>query len=432
MVTLFALAMIAGLLLLLALGMPIAFALIVVGMCSLLLSQGWASSAYLLGNFPYAAASDFGFIIIPLFLFMGQMAFLAGISERAFRTARAWLGHLPGGLPIAAVAACAGFAAVCGSSIVTAVTIGRISIPEMLKAGVSQRLAGGTVATAGTLGVLIPPSGILVVYSVATQVPVLDLFICAFVPGILTAVVYALGIYIWVKVSPRERTAILQQRASWTTRFRSLSSSWEITLLFSIVLGSMYLGIATPTEAASIGALAATAIALARRTSLKTIGRSLIDCGATTSAVFALIVGAGVFSLALAMTQLPQQLASLVAGLNASPVVLLILLLIPYFFLGMFLDAISMILLTMPVIFPIVVENNLNPVLFGILVTKMTEIGNITPPVGLNVYVLKGVAPEIDIAEIFRGVTPFVLMEIVLVGMFIAFPELVLFPISGR
>lgn len=427
-----ALGMVVGLLVLLALGMPIAFALIVVGVGSLLVSQGWGAASYLLGNFPYSASSDFSFIIIPLFLFMGQMAFLAGTSSRAFRAARAWIGHLPGGLPIAAVTACAGFAAVCGSSIVTAVTIGRIAIPEMLKAGVSQRLAGGAVATAGTLGVLIPPSGILVVYSIATQVRILDLFICAVVPGLVTVLFYIVGIYTWVKVDPRERSATLLKRASWAERYSSLLSSWEIALLFGVVIGSMYLGIATPTEAAAVGAIVATAIALARCRSMREIRGGLIDSGTTTSAIFALIIGAGIFSLAFATTQVPQQLASFVAAMDVHPVVLLIVLLIPYLFLGMFLDAISMILLTMPLVFPIVIQNDINPVLFGILVTKMTEIGNITPPVGLNVYVLKGISKDIEISEIFRGVGPFILMETLVIALFIAFPSIVLFPLSGN
>lgn len=422
--------MISGLAILLIIGLPIAYAMLGVGVISVIASQGWSSADYLIGNFPYTTSAEFALIIIPMFLLMGEMAHIAGLSERAFRAARVWLGHLPGGLPIASVGACAAFSAVCGSSIVTAVTIGRIAIPEMLKAGVSQRLAGGAVATAGALGVLIPPSGILVVYSIATQVPVLDLFAAAIVPGIITAIVYGIGIYIWVRLDPREQTAIVQEKYKVKERLQALAGSWEILLLFGIVMGAMFSGVATPTEAAAFGAVVATALAVYRRTPFHRMRQAVLSSGRSTASIFILIVGAGVFSLAFAVTQVPQKLALLMAALDVHPVVLLIILMVPFLVLGMFLDAISMILLTMPLLFPIVVENNINPVLFGILVTKMVEIGNVTPPVGLNIFVLKNVAPDLKISEIFRGIVPFIGMELFLVGIFIAFPELVLFPVQ--
>lgn len=428
-----AMSMVFGLFLLLAMGVPIAYALTVIGLSSLVVSQGWDAADYLLGNFPYTSTAEFAFVIIPLFLFMGEMAYMAGLSERAFRVARTWLGHLPGGLPIAAVSACAGFSAVCGSSIVTTATIGRISVPEMLKAGVSQRLAGGAVATAGALGALIPPSGILVVYSIATQVPVLDLFATAIVPGILTAVVYAIGIYIWVKVDPQEQKALKSiPRYSWSERVHALWHSWEIILLFVLVMGSMLLGIATPTEAAAVGAVAASAIALFRGAGKKGFRTGLAASGASSASVFFLIIGSGIFSLAFATTQVPQDVALYIAKLDVSPVVLTVLLLIPFFFLGMFLDAISMILLTMPIIFPIVEQAGIHPVLFGILVTKMAEISNITPPVGLNVFVLQGVVPKLKISEVFKGIVPFLLMELILIAVFIFVPNLVLFPLAAK
>lgn len=426
-----ALAMVGGLFVLLAIGVPIAYALIAVGTFSIIATQGWAAADYLLGNFPYTSTAEFAFVIIPLFLFMGEMAYLAGLSERAFRVARTWLGHLPGGLPIAAVAACAGFSAVCGSSIVTAATIGRISVPQMLKAGISQRLAGGAVATAGALGALIPPSGILVVYSIATQAPILDLFAAAIIPGILTAVVYAIGIYLWVRIDPAERRSFQAvRRATWGERMSILRQGWEIALLFAVVIGSMLLGLATPTEAAAVGAVVASCIALWRGVGSKGFRKGLAASGSSTASVFLLIVGSGIFSLAFATTQVAQDLAIYMSGLDLPPFALIILLLLPFFILGMFLDAISMILLTMPILFPIVELTGIHPVLFGILVTKMAEISNITPPVGLNVFVLQGVAPELKIGNVFKGVLPFILMELLLIGLFIAFPEIVLFPIS--
>ncbi|HLS17088.1 MAG TPA: TRAP transporter large permease [Paenalcaligenes sp.] len=426
-----ALAMIGGLFVLLAIGVPIAYALIAVGVFSIIGTQGWAAADYLLGNFPYTSTAEFAFVIIPLFLFMGEMAYLAGLSERAFRVARTWLGHLPGGLPIAAVAACAGFSAVCGSSIVTAATIGRISVPQMLKAGISQKLAGGAVATAGALGALIPPSGILVVYSIATQAPILDLFAAAIVPGVLTAIVYAIGIYLWVRIDPAERRSFQAvRRSTWNERISVLGQGWEIALLFAVVIGSMLLGVATPTEAAAVGAVVASVIAIWRGVGKKGFRQGLAASGSSTASVFLLIVGSGIFSLGFATTQVAQDLAIYMSSLDLPPFALVILLLLPFFVLGMFLDAISMILLTMPIIFPIVEFTGIHPVLFGILVTKMAEISNITPPVGLNVFVLQGVAPELKIGNVFKGVMPFILMELLLIGLFIAFPEIVLFAVN--
>src|SRR5699024_2250042 len=238
------------------------------------------------------------FVIIPLFLFMGEMAYLAGLSERAFRVARTWLGHLPGGFPFVVVAACACFSAVCGSSIVTAATIGRISVPQMLKVGISQKLAGGAVATAGALGALIPPSGILVVYSIATQAPILDLFAAAIIPGILTAIVYAIGIYLWVRIDPAERRSFQAvRRSTWNERISVLGQGWEIALLFAVVIGSMLLGLATPTEAAAVGAVVASVIAIWRGVGKKGFRQGLAASGSSTASVFLLIVGSGIFSL---------------------------------------------------------------------------------------------------------------------------------------
>lgn len=419
----------AGLFLLLALGFPIAQSLLAIGMVGLLLTQGWASADYLIGNFPYTTSAQFAFVVIPLFLFMGHMAYSAGISEKAFRAAKAWFGHVPGGLAIASVASCAGFATVSGSSIATAATIGRIAIPEMLRAGYSQRLAGGCVATGGTLGVLIPPSGILVVYSIATEVPIPELFTAALVPGLLTAAIYGIGIYLMVRLDPKERTATIGMRQPWGVRFRLLFGSWEILLLFGVVMGTLYTGIATATEAAAFGALAALVVALMKRTRLATVRHGLRETGVATASIFFLIIGAGVFSLALATTQVPQQASAFAAALDLSPTVLLLLLLLPYLLLGCFIDAISMILLTMPVVFPIVIENNIDPVLFGILVTKMTEVGNITPPVGLNVFVVKSTSPKLELDQVFRGVLPFFAMEILLVLLLVLLPDITLFAI---
>lgn len=421
--------LILGLFGLLALGFPIALALLSTGLIGILAMNGWRSADYLLGTLPYSITAEFAFIVIPLFLFMGHMAYSAGISAKGFRAATAWVGHLPGGLAISAVMACGAFATVSGSSIATAATVSKIAIPELLKAGYSKRLAGACVACGGTLGVLIPPSTILVLYSIATETPIPDLFIAGIVPGILTILVYAIGIGVIVKRDPSMRTATLQRRLGYGERLKITFSSWEILLIFGVVMGTLYTGIATASEAAGFGALVALGIAIYRRTSLKDIRSGLQASGASTASIFFLIIGAGVFGAALAVTQLPQSLAVWAVGLDLHPVVLLILLLIPFLVLGCFVDAASMILLTMPVVFPIVKQAGIDPVLFGILVVKMTEIGCITPPVGLNAFVVATANPAVSVREIFQGIMPFFIMDLLIVALLIAFPAITLFAI---
>ncbi|GAB3654377.1 TRAP transporter large permease [Ramlibacter alkalitolerans] len=418
--------MIAGLFVLLAMGLPIAMALVASGVVAILSVQGWSAADYLLGALPYSGAAEFAFIVIPLFLFMGHMAFSAGVSERGFRAALAWFGHIPGGLGIAAVSACAAFATVSGSSIATAATVAKVAVPEMLKAGYSKRLAGAAVATGGTLGVLIPPSSVMVLYSIATETPIPHLFMAGIVPGILTAVLYAVLIHMTVRRDPSMKELTVLPRAPMKQRLRLTLSSWEIILLFAVVMGTLYAGLATATEAAGYGALAALAVALARGTRWEEVKKGLQVSGASTASIFFLIIGAGIFSVALATTQMPQQIATAVTSLQLPPVLLMILLLLPFLVLGCFIDAASMVLLTMPIIFPIVKQAGIDPVLFGILVVKMTEIGNITPPVGLNVFVVSTTCPEIPVREAFRGVLPFFVVELVVVALLIAFPSLTL------
>ena len=418
-----------GLFVLLALGFPIALSLLSAGLIGILAMNGWRSADYLLGTLPYSITAEFAFVVIPLFLFMGHMAYSAGISAKGFQAARAWIGHFTGGLATSAVVACGAFATVSGSSIATAATVSKIAIPELLKAGYSKRLSGACVAVGGTLGVLIPPSTIMVLYSIATETPIPELFIAGVVPGLLTILVYAIGIWVIVKRDPSMSTLTVQPRMSYRQRFKITFSSWEIILIFIAVMGTLYTGIATASEAAGIGALVALAIAVYRGTSWMEIKTGLQASGSSTASIFFLIIGAGVFSAALATTQLPQSLAGWAIDLNLHPTVLLICLLIPFLILGCFVDAASMILLTMPVVFPIVKQAGIDPVLFGILVVKMTEIGCITPPVGLNVFVVATANPQITVREIFQGIMPFFIMEIIIVGLLIAFPSITLFAI---
>lgn len=425
------LVVVAVLLGLLIIRIPIAFALAGAGIYGLVSERPWPAVEYLLSTFAYSSTAHYAYIVLPLFLFMGQMAFSAGLSRNAFDAGQTWLGRVPGGLAAATVFGCAAFSTISGSSVATAATMTRVALPEMLRHGYLPRLAAGCIAAGGTLGVLIPPSGILVIYSIATEASLVKLFIAAFVPGIMTAALYILGIYVWVKIrpelSPKSET---NTAPTMTEKFKSLGRAWEVVILFAAVMGTIYFGIATPTEAAAMGALFALFAVLRRPNRTKNVIWGLKETGGATCSLFALVVGAGLFSLGLSTTQLPTLLASSIAGLDWSPTAMILIILLPYLILGCFVDGISMILITMPIVYPIVIQIGFDPILFGLLVTKAVEIGAITPPVGLNVFVVKSMAPEVEIKEIFMGCIPFVVIEIFIVILLITFPKIALFAIA--
>lgn len=423
--------MIGLLVVLLLIGMPIAFSLMGSAMVGLYMTRGPAGFEFVLATFPYSYLANFAFVVIPLFLLMSSLAFATGLSNRAFEAAHKCTHGLRGGLATASVFACALFSTVSGSSIATASAIARVAIPEMRAAGYSDRLAAGCIAAGGTLGVLIPPSSILLIYSLATGTSIVQLFIGALIPGILTAVAYIVGILVMGQLNPASVGGVQHGvRVSLSERLRSLLLTWEALLLFAVVIGSIYFGIATPNEAAAVGALIALTMAMTRRGRLCIIRTGLHESAAITCNVFALIVGAGLFSLALTTTRLPTEIAMMVAQIDLPVVVLLLLLLLPFLFLGAFIDGISMVLLTMPIVFPIVQQLGVHPVLFGILVVKTVEIGLITPPVGLNVFVVKGSVSGLRLKEVFIGCLPFVLIEILLVVLLVMFPQIVLWPLG--
>ena len=424
------LAIIALLLFLLLMRLPIAFALAGAGLAALMWERPWRAVEFLLSTFAYSTTANYAYIVLPLFLFMGQMAFSAGLSRHAFAAGEAWLGRIPGGLAAATVFGCAVFSTICGSSVATASTMARVALPEMLRQGYMQRLAAGCVAAGGTLGVLIPPSGILVVYSIVTEVSLVKLFIAAFVPGVMTAAIYILGIYVWVKLKPELSPRAVDERPpSLGEKFASLGRAWEVLVLFAAVMGTIYLGVATPTEAAAMGALFALLSVLRRRNRKANILEGLRETGGATCSIFALVIGAGLFSLGLSTTQLPTMLAAAAASLEVSQTAMILIILAPYLILGCFVDGLSLILITMPIVFPIVTQIGFDAVLFGLLVTKAVEIGAITPPVGLNAFVVKSMAPDVDLREIFLGCMPFVLMELIVVALLISFPDIALFAI---
>jgi C4-dicarboxylate transporter, DctM subunit len=301
----------------------------------------------------------------------------------------------------------------------------------MMRQGYMPRLAAGCIAAGGTLGVLIPPSGVLVVYSIMTDVSLVKLFVAAFVPGLMTALIYIAGIYIWVKLKPElAPSQVGKAPPTMAEKFKALGKTWELLILFAAVMGTIYLGIATPTEAAAMGAFFSLVAVLRRPNRKVNVLAGLRETGTATCSIFALVIGAGLFSLGLSTTQFPAKLAAVAGELNLSQTSMILIILIPYLVLGCFVDGLSMILITMPIVFPIVQKIGFDGVLFGLLVTKMVEIGAITPPVGLNAFVVKSMNPDVPLGEVFKGCIPFVIMELIIVALLIAFPQIALFALD--
>jgi tripartite ATP-independent transporter DctM subunit len=405
---------------LVVLGMRIAFATALVGFVGIWILKNMTVAGNVVGFLPHAIVAHYSLSVIPLFIIMGYYAFYAGLTDDIFFTARQWVGHLPGGLAIASVFGCAGFAACTGASTASAAIMGRVAIPEMRKYGYHPRLAAGVVAASGTLASLIPPSVILVIYGIITEQSIGALLIGGFIPGVISAAIYAGMIYTRVKISPE--LGKLQPKAPWKQRFYALKGTWGVLLLIVLIIGGIYSGVFTPTEAGGAGAFSAFLMALAmRRLTLERLKESLLETGRTTIMIFSIIVGVLIFVRFLALTGLPSSFAEFVIALPIPRLLIIILLMSLYVFLGMFLDAIGMM------IFPAVIALGYDPIWFGIIIVKMCEICLITPPVGLNVYIVRSVAPDIPLEEIFRGIIPFVAMDVLTVALFIAFPQIITF-----
>ena len=416
----------AAIFVLVVLGMRIAFATALVGFVGLWVIKNMGVAASVVGFLPHGIVAHYSLSVIPLFIIMGYYAFYAGLTDDVFFTARQWVGHLPGGLAIASVFGCAGFAACTGASTASAAIMGRVAIPEMRKYGYHPRLAAGVVAASGTLASLIPPSVILVIYGIITEQSIGALLIGGFIPGVISAAIYAGMIYTRVKISPE--LGQVQPKASWKERFVSLRRTWGVLLLIFLVIGGIYSGVFTPTEAGGAAAFSAFLMALfMRRLTIERLKESLLETGRTTIMIFSIIVGVLIFVRFLALTGLPSSFAEFILGLQVPRLLILLMILSVYVFLGMFLDAIGMLMLTLPIIFPAVVSLGYDPIWFGIIAVKMCEICLITPPVGLNCYIVRSVAPDIPLEEIFRGIIPFVAMDILTVALFIVFPQIITF-----
>ena len=380
----------------------------------------------------YTTFSSYSLTIIPMFLLMGQFATLSGMSTSLFKAAESWLGHRKGGVAMAAVGACAGFGAICGSSLATAATMSRVALPELKRYGYSGGFSTATLAAGGTLGILIPPSVILVIYAILTEQNIAKLFLAAFIPGILAAIGYIITISIYVRLNPG--SAGTREPIPYAERFAALVKVWPVMTVFLLVVGGIYLGWFTPTEGAAVGA-AGTGLAalLSGNLTWKIFMESIIATATATAMIFFIVFGAGFYNSFLALSQVPQELSSWVGGLGYSPWTILTIILIFYLVFGCLMDSLSMILLTIPIFFPVIsaldfgMSTEHMAIWFGILVLIVVEVGLITPPVGMNLFIINSMDRETPMMETYKAVMYFVTSDIVRVIILVLFPSITLF-----
>jgi C4-dicarboxylate transporter, DctM subunit len=407
-------------------GMPIGFSFATVGFIGIIFLRGLDPALSILGSLPYTWASDYNLIAVPLFILMGQFAFHSGISADLYDTAYKWVGKLPGGLALTTTLACTGFAACTGSSLASAATMGTIAIPEMQKNNYDSRLATGCVAAGGTLGILIPPSVIFIIYGVMTYTSIGKLFIAGILPGVMLSSMFLVLVYVMCKRNP----TLGPPGPSFPLKERvvSLLRITAALVLFAIVIGGLYIGAFSPSEAGGIGAAGAFILLIAKaRITKQNLANALSDSVRTTCFSFTILIGAMIFGSFLTISGLPAELTKWVVSLSVSRHVIVISILLMYLPLGAVMDCLPMILLTLPVVYPVVHTLGINTVWFGVLVVLMSEMALISPPVGINAYVVQGVAKNIPLEEVFRGCMPFIAVMAIGVAILTAFPQISLF-----
>lgn len=416
------------LLLLIFLRVPIAFSMGIVGLVGFaaLGDFNWVPALSMAARRVIDTAQEYSLSVIPLFILMGNLVTRAGLSHEIYRASYAFLGHHRGGLSMATVVACGGFSAICGSSLATAATMAKVAMPPMRKYGYSDALATASIAAGGTLGILIPPSVILVIYGIITEQSIRELFAAGFIPGALGVLLYLVAVAYTVRRHPESGPR--GEKAGRAEKLAALSGVWGTLLLFAIVMGGIYAGVFTPTEAAGIGAGGAFVIALSRRAlTIASLLDILVDTARTTTSLFAVLIGALIFSNFINRAGFPDDLLNLVTDANLAPLAVIFMILLIYVLLGCVLESLSMLLLTVPMFFPLVESLGYNLVWFGIVVVVVTEISLITPPVGLNIFVLSSVLPDVNTGTVFRGVTPFWCADIIRLLLITLIPTLSLF-----
>ena len=406
---------------------PVGVAMGLVGIGGFGAIVGMGPALNLLTQSPISTITDFNLTLIPFFVLMGVLATNSGMSSELFGAGRAWLGGFKGGLGLASVGACAGFAAICGSSVATAATMTKIAYPEMRKTGYSEEASTGIIAAGGTLGILIPPSVVLAIYGFITEQDIGALFIAGIIPGILAVFMYMATVRLWYGSDlPKGEPFNI------ATALQSLKGIWAVALLFIAVIMSIYFGIVTATEAAAAGAFLTAVIGFARgRLTWKTLLDSMVEALRTSVAIYVVLIGATLFGYFLTITQVPQNLTQYLLDLGAGTYGTLLLIMLMFFVMGCFLDAMAMIILMVPIVFPVVTAMGFDPIWFGIIIVMTVELGLITPPVGMNVFVINSIASKVSLTTIFKGVLPFVVTDVLRLLLLIAFPALVLFLPSG-
>jgi tripartite ATP-independent transporter DctM subunit len=422
------------LLLLIFLRMPIGLSMLIVGVVgNYLITKSWNPSFALFKTLTYSTFSSYSFAVVPLFLLMGQFAAMSGVSRSLFDAAVSWLGHRKGGVAMASIGACTAFGAICGSSLATAATMGQIALPELKRHGYSGALATGTLAAGGTIGILVPPSWILIIYAILTEQNIAKLFVAAIVPGVLAAVGYCITIAIVARLRPGSAGSSYP-RVPYGERFRQLGRIWPAPLIFVLVIGGIYTGVFTPTEAAAVGAVGTFILAAFNRTlTWASFRTAMINMALGTGMIFMIILGAAALNNFLALSQLPQVAAAFVTEQGFNPWLVMTLILIMYLILGGPMDSLSMILLTIPVVYPVTLALDFGlsheefSIWFGILTLIVVEVGLISPPVGMNLFVINSMSKGTSIGQTFLGVTPFLISDLVRTLILVAFPTISLF-----
>ena len=420
-------AMFALMMLLIVLRMPIAVSMLVCGVGGFAMIAGWQPAVALMSETPYSRVANYELAVIPLFVLMGQFASEGGISQALYRAARAWVGHYRGGIAMATIGGCAAFGAICGSSVATGATMATVALPEMRRYGYSGGLATGVLAAGGTLGILIPPSIILVIYAILTEQSLAHLFLAAVIPGIIATIGY--GIAIWAYVQFRPDAGPAAEREGWAVRFHSLKAVWPVAVIFVLVIGGIYEGVFTPNEGAAVGA-AATAVLSWTVGGMRFAGirAAVLETAKITGMIFMVLIGAEFYSAFLALSELPQALSEWIAGLGLTPYHILFAIIVVYLILGCLMDGLAMILLTIPVFLPVITGLDFGmpaeavPIWFGILVLILVEVGLITPPIGINVYVINSMADGVPMTDTFRGIVPFFLSDLVRIAIVVLIP----------
>ncbi len=411
---------------LLILRVPIGVAMGIVGLGGFAMMTTTNAALSVLAQSPIRTVTDYSLGLIPMFILMGSVASASGMSTELYRAANAWLGHQRGGVAMSTVAACGGFSAICGSSVATAATMAKVALPEMKRFGYPDTMATGVIASGGTLGILIPPSVVLALYGVLTDQDIGKLFIAGLVPGLLAIVLYMITIRLYVRFL---RGGLPQQeRASWGERLESMRGIWAITLLFVFIIGGIYGGAFTPSEAAGMGAMGAIIISMVRRKlDLRGLFRCLVEAIQISAGIFMILVGAILFGYFLTVTQVPQNVANTLVGWDLGPTGTLLVILGFLILLGCVLDAMAMVILMVPILYPVSVALGYDPIWFGVVIVMTVELALITPPIGMNIFVISALARDVGIQKIYAGVLPFVAADFLRIGLVIAFPALALY-----